>query len=62
MNQYSLLNLRLPPELALWLRAQAHAHQRSMNGQAVFLFEEAKRSHQSAAPPEHAAPQAAPQQ
>ena len=62
MNQYSMLNLRLPPELALWLRAQAQAHHRSLNGQAVFPFEEAKRPPPSAPPPEHAAPQAAQQQ
>lgn len=62
MNQYSFLNLRLPPELALWLRDQAQAHRRSMNGQAVFLFEEAKRSQRSAPHPEHGAPQAAQQQ
>lgn len=63
MNQHSVLNLRLPPELALWLRAQAQAHRRSINGQAVFLFEEAKRAQPAELPPvQGAAPQAAQQQ
>lgn len=37
------LHLRVPPDLAEWLQAEAVAHERSLQGQIVFLLKRAKK-------------------
>lgn len=37
------LHLRVPPDLAEWLQAEAVAHERSLQGQIVFLLKRTKK-------------------
>lgn len=43
MQETLRTQVRLPRELADWLKAQAKANRRSMNGQLVEILEEKKR-------------------
>jgi len=39
---FERMNLRLPTTLKVWLKEQAEAHHRTMNGEIVVLLERAK--------------------
>jgi predicted HicB family RNase H-like nuclease len=46
MKTYATLNLRVPPELAQWLKEQAEKNSRSVNGETTHRLEQMRKKEQ----------------